>query len=119
MIFIKGYYYVYWRCYDLISLTGNYDLAWGASHFMSFTLCLLLINMYSAFNIYNIFSIQQTSAIFLFTFLFLELFNYIIFVKHEKYMEIVASHKEENSNLKLVGRVLLSAALVNLIYRLF
>lgn len=41
----KAYQYLYYRAYDLLSLTGNYDLAWGASHFLSLIFMLFISNV--------------------------------------------------------------------------
>lgn len=119
MIIRQGYNYVYWRCYDLISLTGNYDLGWGASHFMTAILCLVLVNIYSTFNLYNVFILTETSAIFSIGFLFLELINYLLFVRHEKYLEITSLYKEENQRNKYVGRILLVVTIAYSTYSIF
>lgn len=38
------YEYTYYRAYDLIKLTGNYDLSWSAAHYLAFFYSLFAIN---------------------------------------------------------------------------
>jgi hypothetical protein len=115
----KAYNYFYWRCYDLIFLTGEFDLGWGASHFMSFILCLVLVNIYRTLQLYDKFTHIQTSVFFLFVFIALELFKYLLFVRNEKHKEIIASHKKENQRTKKAGRMLLVFIIIYLTYSLF
>jgi len=113
----KPYNYFYWRCYDLLSLTGNYDLPWGASHFLSLILGVTTFRIlleYFKHSYKNFAGITGLSI-----FLLLELLNYFLFLRKDKYLEIQSEYKNEPRKTKRFARVVFILLLVGGIYSLF
>jgi hypothetical protein len=96
------YFYLYYRAYDLLSLTGDYDQAWGASHFMSVYFSCFLIKLILLFPIpySELLKIGVVSLC-----LIIQLFNYLIFVRNDNFKKIIARHENEARQTKLFGRI--------------
>lgn len=113
----KAYQYLYYRSYDLLSLTGTYDLAWGASHFMALILGVLTMRVLFFYGeLLNVF----TMGIFgVGSFLSLHILNYFVFLKNNRCREIVKQYAKETSTTKKLGRLILVITVAALIYSLF
>lgn len=116
----KLYKYLYYRAYDLLSLTGNYDLAWGASHFLALFLTLLIgsIFLHCGIQKYIIeWKILGFGGIVLF--LVFHLVNYFLFLKEENYKKVINNFSNEMYNSRIQGRIISIAAIIILVYFLF
>lgn len=85
MALMKVYRYIYYRSYDILSLTGNYDLAWGAVHFLSLTEAFYIGLMYSYLQLPNPYDkeIMWHKIIASSVYFFPLMVNYFIFLKKE------------------------------------
>lgn len=115
----KPYNYFYWRCYDLLSLTGNYDLAWGASHFMSVITGMTILKLFFQYTLYKQWSLAQVKIAAVLLFLLLELLNYLLFVRHERYIKVISEFQNEQKKVKTTSRVAMLILLALGFYSLF
>lgn len=113
----KLYNYLFYRSYDLLKLTGNYDLAWGASHFLAFNLMLLGFIILSFFkesmNFISL-GIGGVSG-----FLIAHLINYFIFLKNDKYKIVIEYYHKESKQQQKIGRLVTIMVVAVLIYSLY
>lgn len=114
---VRFYQYLYYRFYDLIKLTGNYDVAFGASHFMSLFISLVIVNLLLLFKEHLNVIILGFSAVL--SFLVVHVMNYVIILKDSNYELIIKEHGNEIPFKKIFFRFLIGLMLMVLIYRLF
>jgi hypothetical protein len=113
------YYFVYYRCYDLLRITGNYDLAFGASHFLSLFQAALVSILLTLIIQGSDLPLSFTVTLFVLVFLTFEFVNYFIFVKNGFYAEVVERFESENKIRKYSWRVVVLTATAILVYQLF
>ena len=101
----RSYDYIFWRCYDLISLTGKYDLGWSASYFLSLTQSIFCFGLFSVFNLKRCVNLFQLQVLCVTVYLILLAINYLIFVRGEKYKSIISLFQNENITHKKIGRI--------------
>jgi hypothetical protein len=114
---IKLYRYLFYRAFDLIKLTGNYDLAWGASHLMSLTFSLFLVNLMILFKEDVEFNILGIAGVL--TFILIHIINYLVFLNKEEYKNIIDNYSKESKQQRRIGRISSIMILLVLIYSLF
>ncbi len=91
---IRFYRYLFFRSYDLMKLTGNYDLAWGASHFLALFLGILNIKILNSSGIINNF--EKEATIGLIFYLGIHLLNYFLILKQDKFKLIIFPYTQQN-----------------------
>lgn len=113
----KVYHYLYYRAFDLVQLTGNYDLAWGVSNFLVILLALFLAKLLSFFK--DLMTLQVFWVFSVSMFLILHVINYFVVIKDKKYLGIVKEYAGESKVQKRVGRLVGIMAIIVLVYSLF
>ena len=114
---IRFYRYLFFRSYDLMKLTGNYDLAWGASHFLALFLGILNIKIINSLGIINNF--EKEATIGLIFYFGIHLLNYFLFLKQDKFKLIISLYSAESNSVRILGRLTIIILFVMLIYSLF
>jgi hypothetical protein len=114
---IRLYRYLFYRAFDLIKLTGNYDLAWGASHLMSLTFSLFLVNLMILFKGGIEFNILGITGVLMF--ILIHIINYLVFFNKEEYKNIIESYSKESNQERRIGRISGVMIILVLIYTLF
>jgi hypothetical protein len=114
---LKFYRYLYYRAYDIIKLTGDYDLTWGASHFLSFFISLFIFDLILLFK-WNI-GQQALGFLGVLFFVFFHVLNYFFFLKGDKYKVVLEMYNLESKQTRLIGRLTILLSLVILIYIIF
>lgn len=108
---------MYYRAFDLIQLTGNYDVGWGASNFLVILIALFLAKLLSYFK--DLMTIQIFGVFSVSMFIILHIINYFVFIKDKKYLGIVKEYVGESKVQKRVGRLVVITAIIVLVYSLF
>ncbi|MES2654046.1 MAG: hypothetical protein V4620_00555 [Bacteroidota bacterium] len=114
---LKSYKFMYYRMFDLLQQFGNYDLAWGASHGLALFIGLCILN--SLYLIGEYMNVKTMGALGVSTFLIIHIINYFLFLKDNKYKEVIEYYNKEPKNQKKIGRFIVIIMTVILIYSLF
>lgn len=101
---MRAYHYFYYRGYDLLKLTGNYDLAWGASHFMAFSLMMAVFNILHYFREWV--DIITLGIFGLITFVLIHVLNFFIFLRESRFEAILKEFDKESRISKKTGRII-------------
>lgn len=96
-------HYVFYRSYDLVGLTGTYDLAWGASHFLSIFCNVIALNIYLKLNVE--FDILYISSASVFIFIVSHVLLYFVMLRNNKYLIIIKKYSQESNGQKTIGRI--------------
>ncbi len=113
----KLYSYLFYRAFDLIKLTGSYDLAWGASHCLSLFLSLFIVNLMEVFK-ENI-EWKTLGFVGLFIYVSIHIINYLIFLKEDKYKDIIENYSKETKQQRRIGRLSGITLILLVIYAIF
>ncbi len=114
---LNFYNYLYYRVYDLLSLTGNYDLEWGASHFIAANFTIFIEVIFLIFFIELEITVIGYSSVLLF--LLIHLLNYFLFLKNDRYKIIITKYQKEPRFVKISGRIILCFLFIALMYSCF
>lgn len=114
---LKIYKYIYYRAYDLLGLTGKYDLAWSASYFMGVFLALIVFNILINFK-YSLGSLMLSLSG-MSVFAIVLIINYFIFLKGNGYRDIILNNKHESEYHRLIGRWALVLSYILFVLNLF
>lgn len=110
MAIMRAYRYIYYRAYDFWGMTGNYDLAWGTIHFLSFMECILIVKMYFYFEMPYDSSNLWFKAIIASAYVVPLSINYFLFHRNKKYEKIIDDFKNESAKSKKIGRISMAIA---------
>lgn len=116
----KIYSYFYFRSYDLLALTGNYDIPFGASNFLSaFIMLSIEVLLFHVGLLSMVKQMQIVVAIAFGVFLTMHAINYFLFLKGGRYRLIIEQFKGESKIKKYVGRTTTITLWIFLIYGIF
>lgn len=113
----RVYHYFFFRAYDLLGLSGNYDLAWGASHFTSMFFSILILKFLLILNL--TLEWHQYGVLGVIIFILFHLLNYFIFLRESRYKAVVDSYSNEGILQRIIGRSLSITFMLILVYSLF
>ena len=113
------YNYLYYRSYDLLSLTGKFDLAFGASHLLSIMCTLVIQFLLLKVGVHD--EAGQFTFILssLFLFAIIHLINYSAFLKQNRYKAVIDKFRNESKGKMLIARTLSIILMISLMYSLF
>ena len=115
----KAYYYLYWRCYDFLSIFGDYDVGKKSAVLLTLLLLNPIAKLYFIFEFpYNV-SLIIDQLILGGFWLFFLFFNFHIFDTNDKYLDIIKSFEDEKRKWKLFGRVCFVLYIFFMLYFLF
>ena len=114
---LKVYNYIFYRSYDLLALTGNYDVAWGGIYFLSTVEALVIILMGHDFA--DMFRKPYGKPVAVFAFIIPMAINFWFFLGKERYKNIVAKYADETRAIKIIGRSGVVLVFVSLIFWIF
>ena len=114
---MKRYAYVYYRVFDLLGLTGNYDLPWGASHALSLFISLLVFNV--TLRVQDNLDYTLVAICGVIMFLMLHVVHYFIFLKEDKYESIIGFFSNESKSSRAAGRFVTITLMGAIIYLSF
>jgi hypothetical protein len=113
----KFYSYLYYRSFDFLRLTGRYDLAWGASNFLSLLISIFVVKVMTS--IIHFSSWKLIGAFSLPIYFGLLVVNYFLFLKKEKYIKIIESLEAESPQSRKNSRIIAVLIIGLLVYSLF
>lgn len=114
---LKIYKYTYYRAYDLLKLRGNFDLAWGASHYLALFYGLFSVNLILNFSRPNEKIWMKVLGIAIF--FLIHVLNYFLFLKDGKYKSIIEHYGKESKRQGTIGKWATVIVTIGLIYSLF
>ncbi|MCF8258740.1 MAG: hypothetical protein K9J06_14385 [Flavobacteriales bacterium] len=113
----KLYRYLFYRAFDLIKLTGNYDIVWGASHFLALFVGITVLRILFFFE-KHLDAISMGGVV-VAAFIISHGVNYFFFVKKDKYKNIIEYYDKESKRKKIIGRLVSIAVVTVLLGSLF
>jgi len=113
---MRAYRYIYYRAYDLFGMTGNYDLAWGTIHFLSFMEGAITVKLYFFLGLpYDSLNIYY-KALATLAYVVPLIINYFLFHRNKKYEKIINDFKDESAKSKKIGRISLIIAIALVVF---
>ncbi|MES2654045.1 MAG: hypothetical protein V4620_00550 [Bacteroidota bacterium] len=103
--------------FDLLQLFGKYDLAWSTSHGLALFIMMFIMGLLYGVKEYLNMPIMATIGISVF--FLIHILNYFLFLKNDKYKEVIEYYKKEPKNRKVIGRLSTVTVMSVIIYSLF
>lgn len=111
------YKYIFYRAYDLLRMTGNYDVAFGASHLLSFLWSILtgilIFDFYE--NPDRSFAVSSLLLVYVIS----QIIHHVYFLKNDNYLFVVKKFETEKSRTRDIARFFTLLIILLILYCTF